>query len=64
MPEIPEQPLDEGLDYLRMWATLREEFARCCRFDVQAIHPYVIIGYMNFLQQIAAFVKKDHIDES
>lgn len=59
MPERLEQPLEEGLDYRQMWGTLRDELAWCTRNNVHAIDPFVVMGYMHFIQDMAEFDKKD-----
>ena len=64
MPEIPGQPLDERLDYRRMWATLRDELSWCAGHNIQGIHPFIVIAYMNFIQRLAEFDKKGPANES
>lgn len=64
MPGIPKQTLDEGLNYRRMWATLRDEIEGCALHDVNAIHPTIVLSYMTFIQRIAEFEKKGATNES
>ena len=58
MSEVRNQSFDEELDYRLMWIILWNELAWSAREKVHSMDPLVVMGYMNFIRQIAEFDKK------
>lgn len=41
-----------GIDYEHMWKKLRWEMRHLSQAGVTCLHPVIILGYMDFLEQI------------